>query len=210
MSVVLAFGAHSAIDWTWFVPGVAVPSLFCAGWLAGRGPLAAPVGRRAQARKLARNPAVGAAIAGLAAAVLLAAWAVWQPLHSADAASAAISAASRGDIGSALSNARAAVSRDPLALEPRFLLSGIDSSAGNERAARAALADAIDVQPENFESWLALADYDLRHNAPARALVSLRKTLSLNVNSVQAFQEVAQANAELAARQAVSPTRRRK
>ena len=45
LAVVVIFGAHSAIDWTWFIPGLAVPALVCAGWLAGRGPLAHPVGR---------------------------------------------------------------------------------------------------------------------------------------------------------------------
>ena len=37
--VVVIFAAHSAIDWTWFVPGNVVPALLCAGWVAGRGPL---------------------------------------------------------------------------------------------------------------------------------------------------------------------------
>jgi hypothetical protein len=37
LAIVVTFGAHSAIDWTWFVPGVTVPALVCAGWLAGRG-----------------------------------------------------------------------------------------------------------------------------------------------------------------------------
>jgi O-antigen ligase len=45
LAVVVIFGVHSAIDWTWFIPGLAVPALVCAGWLAGRGPLAQPVGR---------------------------------------------------------------------------------------------------------------------------------------------------------------------
>ena len=81
LCVVLAFGAHSAIDWTWFIPGVALPALLCAGWLAGRGPLGGPVGRRATRCSLTRNPGLGAALAGLAAVVLLAAWAVWQPLQ---------------------------------------------------------------------------------------------------------------------------------
>ena len=45
LAVVVIFGIHSAVDWTWFVPGLAVPVLVCAGWLAGRGPLAHPVGR---------------------------------------------------------------------------------------------------------------------------------------------------------------------
>ena len=48
-AVVVIFGVHSAIDWIWFIPGLAVPALVCAGWLAGRGPLAHPVG-------LARRP----------------------------------------------------------------------------------------------------------------------------------------------------------
>ena len=41
LSVVVIFGVSSLIDWTWFVPGVAVPALVAAGWLAGRGPIAA-------------------------------------------------------------------------------------------------------------------------------------------------------------------------
>jgi O-antigen ligase len=45
LAVVVIFGVHSMLDWTWFIPGLAVPALVCAGWLAGRGPLAQPVGR---------------------------------------------------------------------------------------------------------------------------------------------------------------------
>ena len=45
-AVVVVFGVHSLIDWTWFVPGNVVPALLCAGWVAGRGPLTEPVGVR--------------------------------------------------------------------------------------------------------------------------------------------------------------------
>ena len=55
-AVVLIFGLHSLIDWTWFIPGTAVLALVCAGWLAGRGPLQAPVGRLARRRQLSRSP----------------------------------------------------------------------------------------------------------------------------------------------------------
>ncbi len=41
--VVATFGVHSFLDWTWYVPGLACIALLCAGWLAGRGPLAARV-----------------------------------------------------------------------------------------------------------------------------------------------------------------------
>jgi hypothetical protein len=39
LCLVVVFGVHSTIDWTWFVPGDACVALLCAGWLAGRGPL---------------------------------------------------------------------------------------------------------------------------------------------------------------------------
>jgi hypothetical protein len=58
LAVVVIFGAHSLIDWTWFIPGLAVPALVCAGWLAGRGPLAHPVGR-APRRERARLEPLG-------------------------------------------------------------------------------------------------------------------------------------------------------
>ena len=32
----IVFGVHSAIDWTWYVPGNAVPALLCAGFVASR------------------------------------------------------------------------------------------------------------------------------------------------------------------------------
>jgi hypothetical protein len=39
-SVVLVFGVHSLIDWTWLVPGTAVVALVCAAWVVGRGDVA--------------------------------------------------------------------------------------------------------------------------------------------------------------------------
>jgi O-antigen ligase len=39
LSIVVVFGVHSLVDWTWYVPGDACVALLCAGWLAGRGPL---------------------------------------------------------------------------------------------------------------------------------------------------------------------------
>jgi O-antigen ligase len=40
LCLVVVFGVHSLVDWTWYVPGDACVALLCAGWLAGRGPLA--------------------------------------------------------------------------------------------------------------------------------------------------------------------------
>ena len=43
--VVVIFGIHSAIDWTWFVPANAGVAMLCAGWVVGRGPLQARLAR---------------------------------------------------------------------------------------------------------------------------------------------------------------------
>ncbi len=45
LCLVAVFGIHSLADWTWYVPGNACVVLLCAGWLAGRGPLAASSSR---------------------------------------------------------------------------------------------------------------------------------------------------------------------
>jgi tetratricopeptide (TPR) repeat protein len=44
LCIVVTFGVHSFVDWTWYVPGDALVALLCAGWLAGRGTL--PAGNR--------------------------------------------------------------------------------------------------------------------------------------------------------------------
>ena len=45
LAIVVVFGVHSFVDWTWFVPGNAVLALLCAGWLVGRGPTDEPIVR---------------------------------------------------------------------------------------------------------------------------------------------------------------------
>lgn len=60
LCLVVVFGIHSLADWTWYVPGNACVALLCAGWLAGRGPLAATFSdgpAREPAPALAARPA---------------------------------------------------------------------------------------------------------------------------------------------------------
>ena len=119
--VALAFGALSATDWTWFFPGVTVPALIAAGWLAGRGPLARPVGRAARrapmltpARRRRRRHRRG--LAGATGR----SWLIWQPLRSAQASAAAIAAASHLHAQEAFADARSAAAADPLSLQPHW------------------------------------------------------------------------------------------
>ena len=170
LAVAVAFGVHSAIDWTWFIPGAAVPALLCAGWLAGRGALGAAPARTATASPVRGLDLVrvGAAV-GLGALALLVAWIVWQPLRSANADADAVSALVRGDAGAALTDGRTAAASDPLDIQPLQLLSEVDLSLGQTAPARAELVKATTLQPSNPDSWTALAAFDAAHGRAADA-----------------------------------------
>ena len=63
LCLVVVFGVHSFVDWTWYVPGDACVALLCAGWLAGRGPLAPRDARAAAPPPRSRGAAGGASAA---------------------------------------------------------------------------------------------------------------------------------------------------
>jgi hypothetical protein len=183
--VVAVFGVHSLIDWTWYVPGNAIVGLLCAGWLAGRGPLAAaatPVGA-APIRPFSRGPSgPGAVRIALAAAAivgaLLIAWTQWQPQRSEEARNAAL-AQLESNPRAALSSAHSAVSRDPLSVEALFVLAQVQAVEGQAAAARATLRQAVKLQPSNPQTWLTLGRYDLASD-PGPALNELRAGIYLD------------------------------
>ena len=177
--VVIAFGVQSAIDWTWFFTAVAVPALLCAGWLAGRGPLASPIGRGEQRRPIMQRPA-GAAVTAVLAVTLLCAWITWQPLRSADALAASLQAAKAGHTGQAFTDARDAADIDPVSTEPLQILSSLYSAVKDPAAARAALVQATPRQPDNPQTWLSLGEFDLQNRQIQRAFGSLGRALRLD------------------------------
>jgi tetratricopeptide (TPR) repeat protein len=195
--VAVGFGLLSASDWTWFFPGVTVPALLAAGWLAGRGPLGRPVRRSPGLRPLLSRPGAGATVTAIATVALLGAWLVWQPLRASDAATAAVTAASHGQAGRAFDDAHSAATADPLALQPLFVLSSLYEAAGDQRAARAQLTEAVGRQPENRDSWLALGSYDLAHGHARQALPSLRRAVALDPTVPETVDALNQALAAL-------------
>src|SRR5262249_37336616 len=64
LCLVVVFGVHSLVDWTWYVPGNACVALLCAGWLAGRGPLKALAGDPSTTRESQAGGPPGAPAAG--------------------------------------------------------------------------------------------------------------------------------------------------
>jgi O-antigen ligase len=192
LCVVVTFGVHSLVDWTWYFPGDACVALLCAGWLAGRGPLGgkAPPDTIVQPPQAGlttprwRGPSPRAVLAAAAIVVsLLAAWAQWQPLRSFDAANEA-SALLAHDPRGARAAAQQAVSRDPLSVQALFTLATVQQNAGESPQARATLQKAVRLQPSNPQSWVALGEYDLQANDPRAALNELRAAIYLNPQTI--------------------------
>jgi Tfp pilus assembly protein PilF len=182
---VLTFGIDSAIDWTWFFPGVAVPALFCAGWLAARGPLSEPIGRLKSPRLPSAAPAAAGAVVAIGAIAIGAAWVIWQPLRSSDADASAVTALARGDTGTALAGARTAVSTDPVSADALWELSEIDIATGDLQGARDELVRATSRQPANPDTWERLGEFDLSHRQPRLALGELANAVRLDLAAVQ-------------------------
>ena len=202
LCLVVVFGIHSLADWTWYVPGDACVALLCAGWLAGRGPLAhaeaglgapdppVPHGVRKLGPLRADPQSVGIAAAAVIAA-LLAAWAQWQPQRSVDASQQALALLARDPRG-ANDAAQAAVARDPLSVQALFTLSTVQQATGHAALARATLQRAVRLQPSNPQTWLSLGEYDLfsdrsRIGAAERgrvALSELEAAIYLNPESI--------------------------
>jgi len=193
LCLVVVFGVHSTIDWTWFVPGDACVALLCAGWLAGRGPLAGTAGVDLPTEDALQRPGlpslreIGPLRIGIAAAIvvaaLLAAWAQWQPQRSADASQEALALSARNPVA-ARAAAQRAVNYDPVSAEALFTLSTIQEHAGQSALARATLVRAVHLQPSNPQTWKALGEYDLRTGNYTAALNELRATVYLNPEAV--------------------------
>ena len=192
-AVVVVFAAHSAIDWTWFVPGNVVPMLLCAGWVAGRGPLRARLAPGVAAagaperRPWTRLPGwapppwrVAAALLALVLA-LVAAWTAYQPVRSVHAGDAALERLERGAYEPAASIAQIAVDRNPLAVDPLFELAAIQQARGQTPEAQGALERAVRLQPANAETWRRLGRFRLDVLAePRRALDDLQAAYYLD------------------------------
>ncbi len=185
LCLVIVFGAHSFIDWTWYIPGDAFAALLCAGWLAGRGPLDAWRGRAHLAipRSLRElTPMRGGIAVAVAIAALLAAWSQYQPQRSIDASQEALDLLATSP-SAALARAQTAVSRDPLSAQALIDLATIQADSGQPALARATLQRAVRLQPSNSQTWLALARHDLAGD-PTAAVKELQAAIYLNPESI--------------------------
>jgi hypothetical protein len=204
-SIVVCFGAHSLIDWTWYVPGTACVALLLAGWLAGRGPLARRAEREPVPRALGARDRSGptetrgrsvrrrlevphdARVLALAGAVILAsllgAWAQWQPQRSEAAREQALSLLAASRPLQARARAQEAASIDPLSVQPLLVLARAQLVQGKPEEAHATLARAVRMQPSDPQTWLSLGESDLSR-APRAAASELSAAIYLDPKSI--------------------------
>ncbi|HWC27710.1 MAG TPA: O-antigen ligase family protein [Solirubrobacteraceae bacterium] len=199
-AVVIVFGVHSFVDWTWFVPANAAVALLAAGWIAGRGPLGrgaaraaapraagAPGGLRERLRAGLGERARASCAAAALLIALTAAWTAWQPLRADTAAQDALDKLDAGNADAARAQARDAREINPLSLDPLYTLATIESAAGRRNAARRALERAVRLQPSNPDPWLRLAEFELNTlRRPKVALTAIRPALYLDPRSSDA------------------------
>jgi hypothetical protein len=200
-AVAVVFGLHSTIDWTWFVPGNMLPALLCAGWVASRTTLRERV-FGFDAPPPARRPSPFAlGVAGLVlVTAVAAAWSTFQPLRAVHAQDAAIERADQGALVPALSIARIAHDRYPLAIDPLFELAALEQAHGDRDAARRALEQAVDLEPANPETWRRLGQLRLNvYGDPSGALRAFQAAFYLDPRALQSTTDVVVASRFLAA-----------
>jgi O-Antigen ligase len=192
-TIVLVFGVHSFVDWTWFVPGTAVLALVAAGWIAARGPLdeaaAEPglLGARV-AQGVRRPERVGVAVGALAIGIL-AALVAWQPLRSDGFTNDALAVLDK-DPAKALAYTQKAQDANPLSTAPLLTRALVEVTAQRRDAARAALVEAVRLQPSNPETWEYLSRFTVDQDEnPALALRLLGPALYLDPQSPTGVQD---------------------
>jgi tetratricopeptide (TPR) repeat protein len=193
----LVFGLHSAIDWTWFVPGPAVMAVAAAGAVAGRSYLASTRPVEAAAGGLGPRPRYAlAAAAGLVA--LACAWAVWQPQRSDAETNRSLDLLAARHLPAAAHAADHAGSIDPLSPDPLLAAASVASARGDTNGALALLQRAIRRFPGEPQVWVRLAEYQLDTLAkPADAERTILGALKLDPNSRAAQQVYLEARRKL-------------
>jgi len=199
VTIIVIFGVHSFVDWTWFIPGVTFPALLAGGWLAGRGRYDEPPpgiarilasARRGFQSRLRLFAATGAIVLAVAAA-----FAALQPQRSVDATDSALAALAEGKIQTARKQAHNAQQRNPLSTQPLLAQAAIEAKAGNNPGAQRALEQAVKLQPADPAMWSALADFQLHAlHDKTTAKRSIGAALYLDPRNVQAVQLLLEIN----------------
>ncbi len=171
LAAATGWAAHSLIDWDWEIPAVTIPALVAVAVAA------TPTPAR-DARSSGGGP-IGIAVASALAAVLLVASAAFPSLSETKRVDS-LSAAGAGSLRDGAADADLAQRLDPLSVEPLFAEAGIAQTEGDQKRAGALLVKATDLQPDNFETWQRLAQFELAVNDSRAAARAIRHEAASN------------------------------
>jgi O-antigen ligase len=149
-AALVAYVAHSLIDIGWEYVAVAAPFFLALGVLLGSGR-----GQPAPARD--RRPLAAVVAAAIAATVLASLAAPWLAQRRVDSAYAALD---RGNLPRAIEEAQEAASLNPLAVEPLHVHATAEELRGDLATAERLYADAVELQPDNPETWYELGLFE--------------------------------------------------
>jgi hypothetical protein len=205
----VAYGVQSAMDWTWFVPGLTVAALAAAGFVAGRGPLVPTGGPPAAVPEpsptWSTTPGRLLACAAVALVALLCGWSIWQPVVADRALARSYDRLADGEPLDALRAASDARDLDPRSIEPFYPIALALADLDRERPALAVLRRAAADRPRDPHPWLQIATLELdRGSAPERALTAVAQAFERDPFSRSALALRDRANQLLAERQAAA------
>lgn len=206
-------GVQSAMDWTWFVPGITVMALVAAGFVAGRGPLprlgappreaAAAAARPPSPSATGRAPIRLVAAGAVAVAALLCGWMIWQPVSADRAVARSYELLDAHRPAAALDEAERALDRDPYSNEPLYAKAAALADLGRAPAALRTLRQAVLERPRDPDAWIRIATFQLDTlGSPERALEMVAQAQRVDPLSPVAAAVAARANAAIAARDA--------
>ncbi len=202
--VAFVFGIHSALDWTWYVPGAAIFGLVAAGWVAGSARNAAMhLTNSAASRDSTPRPpqplwiraTLAAGIVAIGIATMLS---IYRPARAIQRVEAGYILAAHGHPYRAMAAGRDANDLDHLADEPFYLIADAQSILGRNTDAEKTLETIAARQPANPDTWLHLAEFRLHVlDNPEGALDALEPALYLSPNSEHGRALYDEANAAL-------------
>ena len=176
LAVVLGFALSAAIEWTWQLPVIAALALLSLGLLTGPA--------TARGEPSAAAPSVSF---GVRAAVIMGAWIVLCaqaiPFLATREVGASQRAAARGEPGEALERAQSAEAIQPWAASPRLQQALVREELGQLRAARRALAAAIERDGSDWRLRLVATRLAVKDGDVATARRELARARSLNPRS---------------------------
>jgi hypothetical protein len=146
----VAYLLHALVDYGWDFLAVTAPAMFSLGVCAMAGQ---PPGT------YRRRPILGVGAVVLVAAVLVS---FSFPRLADDNVRESTRALARGDFGRARARANDAELLNPLSVAPLWAHARVSERRGFERAAQAWYVNAVELQPENPETWYALGLFEFQ------------------------------------------------